>query len=94
MLFMGHRGVLDCCAVYGTSGCTRDFSLARHCHLLIPPLHPLFSPHQDAEAALKIECVPMRLYSEEQEDGEERPDLDFGLTVSGCVGGRSGTPHL
>ena len=30
----------------------------------------------------QIQVTPMRLFSEEQEDGEERPDLDFGLTVS------------
>ena len=32
----------------------------------------------------------MRLYSEEQEDGDERPDLDFGLTVGGGIKGRLG----
>jgi hypothetical protein len=31
----------------------------------------------------------MRLYCEEQEDGEERPDLDFGLTVGSLLGGQA-----
>ncbi|GAX81131.1 hypothetical protein CEUSTIGMA_g8565.t1 [Chlamydomonas eustigma] len=37
---------------------------------------------QDASSAMQIHCSAMRLYSEEQEDGDERPDLDFGLTIS------------
>jgi ADP-ribosylation factor 2-binding protein len=37
---------------------------------------------QDASSSMQIHCSAMRLYSEEQEDGDERPDLDFGLTIS------------
>lgn len=29
-----------------------------------------------------IHCTAMRIHLEEQEDGEERPDLDCGLTIS------------
>jgi len=49
---------------------------------------------QDAEARLTIQCKPMRLYCEEQEDGEERPDLDFGLTISPVGHGRPGVDRF
>lgn len=31
---------------------------------------------------LQVQCCAMKIHTEEQEDGEERPDLDLGLTIS------------
>ncbi len=44
---------------------------------------------------MQIHCTQMRLCAEEQEDGDERPDLDFGLTVRGrIVRGRIVSAHV
>ncbi len=40
--------------------------------------------HEVAEGSnvFQIQCTPVRVHTEEQEDGDERPDLDFGLQIS------------
>lgn len=32
-------------------------------------------------AGFEISCTALHIHADEQEDGEERPDLDFGLSV-------------
>lgn len=42
-----------------------------------------------ADVGFCISCTTMPIHTEEQEDGEARPELDFALTVSGLkVGGK------
>jgi hypothetical protein len=42
---------------------------------------------QEGSSMLKIECTPMHIHNEDQEDGEFRPDLDFSLQISPAGGG-------
>lgn len=41
-----------------------------------------YKREQQAGNLLQISCTAMKIHNEDQEDGEERPDLDFGLQVS------------
>lgn len=41
---------------------------------------------QDAENMFRIDVTPARIHSEDQEDGEERPELDFCLQISPAGG--------
>jgi hypothetical protein len=47
-------------------------------------IHLLFcnSTCQDASNLLRLDVTPAHIYHEDQEDGEERPELDFSLNIS------------
>mmetsp|Transcript_16514 Transcript_16514/g.35717 ORF Transcript_16514/g.35717 Transcript_16514/m.35717 type:complete len:228 (+) Transcript_16514:298-981(+) len=42
---------------------------------------------EEGASSFQIKCTGMKIHSEEQEDGEERPDLDMGLQISPVGGG-------